>query len=165
MIPFQPQTLWIYLSLWLYVSLPPTLFTTRAEILAYGRVTGVVAVVGLAIFLFWPTSIPPVTGIDWALYPGFGWLKGIDAAQNACPSLHVTFAVFSGIWLDRLVRTLPHAGVLRFVNAVWWIGIVYSTISTRQHVAIDAFAGLLLGVIGAAYRPRALARGELKAES
>jgi hypothetical protein len=83
-------------------------------------------------------------------------LKGVDAAQNACPSLHVTFAVYSGIWLDRLVRSLPHAGIIRWLNAAWWIGIVYSTISTRQHVAIDAYAGLLLGVVAAAYRPAPL---------
>src|SRR5437868_9018757 len=42
-IPFQPMTLYIYLSLWLYVSLPPMLLQTRAELFAYGRVTGVVA--------------------------------------------------------------------------------------------------------------------------
>ncbi len=29
------------------------------------------------------------------------------------------------------------------------IGIVYSTIATRQHVAVDALAGLLLGMLAA----------------
>jgi membrane-associated phospholipid phosphatase len=34
-------------------------------------------------------------------------------------------------------------------NGVWCIGIVYSSLATRQHVAVDVLAGLVLGVMAA----------------
>src|SRR5262249_9064288 len=148
-IPFQPATLWLYLSLWLYVSLPPTLMRTRPELYAYCAIAAAGAIVGLGIFFFWPTSIPTTSGIAWSRYPGHSGLRNVDAAQNACPSLHVTFAVFSGVWLDRVLRTMPVSAVVRVLSAVWCLGIVYSTIATRQHVAVDALAGMALGLVPA----------------
>jgi hypothetical protein len=156
LIPFEPGALWLYLSLWCYVSLPPTLLRTRPELFAYGWLAGAVAVVGLAIFFFWPTAIPAATDIDWTRYPAFARLKTVDAAQNACPSLHVAFAVFSGVWLDRILRVMPARGFSRLVSAAWCAGIVYSTVATRQHVAIDALAGTALGWAGAWFCPAVL---------
>ncbi|MDB6127404.1 MAG: hypothetical protein JWM35_1300 [Verrucomicrobia bacterium] len=156
LIPFQPGMLGLYLSLWFYVSLPPTLMPRKPELYAYGWIAGAVAVTGLAFFFFWPTSIPVTTGIEWQDYPGFGWLKSIDAAQNACPSLHVAFAVFTGVWLDRVLRRMPKSALTRPLNAVWAFGIVYSTLATRQHVALDAYAGTALGLFAAWYRPAVL---------
>lgn len=37
-------------------------------------------------------------------------------------------------------------------NWTWCIGIIYSTLATRQHVTVDVLAGLMLGVL-AAYLP------------
>ena len=37
-------------------------------------------------------------------------------------------------------------------NWAWCIGIVYSTMATRQHVVVDVLAGLAVGTLGA-YRP------------
>jgi hypothetical protein len=156
LVPFQPAMLVLYLSLWFYVSLPPALMRTRPELFAYGWIAGGVAVTGLAIFFFWPTSIPVTTGIEWSRYPGFTWLKSVDAAQNACPSLHVAFAVFSGVWLDRLLRKIQLPAGERVLNAAWCLGIVYSTLATRQHVAVDALAGAALGLLAAWYRPAVL---------
>ena len=155
-ISFQPWSVGLYYSLWLYVSLPPTLLRTRPELYAYGWISAGMAVVALSIFLFWPTSIPATTGIDWASHPGFAALKRLDKSQNACPSLHVAFAVFSGVWLDRMLRTLRLADWPRLVSAAWCIGIVYSTIATRQHVAVDVAAGTALGLLFALIRPAVL---------
>ena len=156
LIPFQPAMLVLYLSLWFYVSLPPALLRTRPELYAYGRIAGGLAVAGLAIFFFWPTSMPVTTGIEWSRYPGFARLKSVDAAQNACPSLQVAFAVFTGVWLDRLLREMRVPAGERVMNAAWCLGIVYSTLATRQHVAVDALAGTALGLLAAWYRPRVL---------
>jgi membrane-associated phospholipid phosphatase len=156
LIPFQPPAIALYFSLWLYVSLPPALLRTRREVYAYGWIAGALATCALAIFLFWPTSIPPTTGIDWSLYSGFSTLKRVDASQNACPSLHVAFAVFSGLWLDRILRQMPVGGYLRVLNAAWCAGIVYSTIATRQHVAVDVAAGAVLGLAFGMIKPAVL---------
>jgi membrane-associated phospholipid phosphatase len=162
LISFQPWALGFYFSLWLYVALPPTLLRTRPELYAYGWISAGMAVIALSIFLFWPTAIPATTGIDWESHPGFAVLKRLDKSQNACPSLHVAFAVFSGVWLDRMLRMLRMLRSIRadfwvrLVSAAWCAGIVYSTIATRQHVAVDVAAGAALGLLFAAIRPAVL---------
>lgn len=148
-IDFQPWALVPYLSLWAYVSLPPLFMTRWWDIVDYGWRIGVMCLIGLGIFYFWPTAVPPAQ-IDWVRYPSMVFLKGVDAAGNACPSLHVATAAYSAAWLHRMAATVPHGLVLRLLNALWCGLIVYSTVATRQHVALDAFAGLFLALVCAA---------------
>lgn len=140
---FEPLALPLYLSLWFYVSLPPMLMTTRNNIARYGGWIGLLCVLGLAIFYVWPTAVPP-THIDWTHYPAVYFLKNVDASGNACPSLHVATAVFTALWLH---RQLPHVGLrkARIFSALWCVTIAYSTLATKQHMAIDVMAGVLLG--------------------
>jgi hypothetical protein len=145
-VSFQPGALVLYVSLWFYVSLPPALLKTRRELVAYGWMIGGLCLLGMACFLFWPTVIPALD-IDLTGSSGFSMLKGVDAAGNACPSLHVATAVFSGLWLDRQLRELGGPAVVRLVNALWCAAIVYSTLATKQHVAIDVAGGLTLGLV------------------
>ncbi|BAN36560.1 phosphoesterase PA-phosphatase-like protein [Sulfuricella denitrificans skB26] len=147
-IGFQPLALPMYLSLWVYVSLPPALLATRRELYGYGLAMAGTCLVGLIVFYFWPTAVP-AAHIDWAQYPDVNFLKNMDASGNACPSLHVATAVFSGFWLHHLLRRFYAPLWILIVNSTWCIGIVYSTIATRQHVAIDVMAGLVLGGVGA----------------
>ena len=148
LIGFQPLALPLYLSLWVYVSLPPALLATRRELYGYGLAMAGTCLAGLIVFYLWPTAVP-AADIDWAQYPGVDFLKNIDASGNASPSLHVATAVFSGIWLHHLLRRFGAPGWILGFNALWGIGIVYSTIATRQHVAVDVLAGLALGGLAA----------------
>ena len=148
LIGFQPQALPLYVSLWVYVSLPPALLATRRELYGYGLAMAGTCLAGLIVFYFWPTAVP-AANIDWTRYPDVHFLKNMDAAGNACPSLHVTTAVFSGIWLHHLLRRFGAPLWILLVNWMWCIGIVYSTMATRQHVVIDVLAGLLLGAVAA----------------
>ncbi|MDB5966125.1 MAG: phosphoesterase, PA-phosphatase related protein [Polaromonas sp.] len=144
LITFQPWTLPLYLSLWVYVSLPPVLLASRRELYSYGAAIAFTCLAGLAVFYVWPTAVP-AADIDWGLYPGMGFLKDMDASGNAFPSLHVATAVFSGLWLHYLLRRIGTPPAVLVVNALWGVGIVYSTLATRQHVATDVAAGLVLG--------------------
>jgi membrane-associated phospholipid phosphatase len=145
-IGFKPATLFLYVSLWLYVTLPPGLQATRSALLYYGMAIGVLCVAGLTCFLFWPTAVP-AANIDWQQSFGFSMLKGVDAAGNACPSLHVATAVFSAMWLNRVLLEVGAPRSLRIFNWVWCIGIVYSTLATKQHVTVDMMAGAALGML------------------
>ena len=145
---FKPDTLFLYVSLWLYVSLPPVLQATRRELMYYGLAVGGLWVTGLACFLFWPTAVP-AANIDWDQNYGFSILKGVDAAGNACPSLHVAAAVFSAVWLNRLLLEVGAPRIVRVLNWAWCVGIAYSTLATKQHVAVDMFAGAILGMFAA----------------
>lgn len=148
LVPFQPLFFYLYITLWIYVSLPPALLVTRRELYRYGVAMAATCLAGLCIFYFWPTAVP-VSDVDWALYPDMEFLKNLDAAGNACPSLHVATAVFSGIWLHHLLRGFGASPSMLFVNAIWCAGIVYSTMAVRQHVAVDVVAGLAFGVLAA----------------
>jgi membrane-associated phospholipid phosphatase len=147
-IGFQPTALALYISLWFYVPLAPGLIADKRELVTYYWAMLGLAMVGLAVFFFWPTSIPPQQ-IDWADHPAFGELKAVDSSGNACPSLHVAFAIFSAIWLDRLMRRMGRHAWLRVLSWCWCAGILYSTLATKQHVAIDVVAGAAFGTIAA----------------
>lgn len=145
----MPLYLSLYLSLWVYVSLGPALLPDRRALLGYGIACTVIAGVGLTLFLFWPTKVPPLAA-EVASHAGMAMLRGVDMSGNACPSLHVAFAVFAAVGLARELRAIGAPHWLRALNALWCTGIVYSTLATRQHVVLDALAGALLGAAVAA---------------
>ena len=153
MIGFFPAALPLYLSLWLYVSLGPALLIDRRELLSYALATGVLGVIGLGIFFISPTTVPRPE-VDWSQHAAFAFLKSVDASGNACPSLHVAFAVFTAIWLAHLGRQIGVGRVVRLLNWLWCAGILYSTVAVRQHVALDVFAGAALGAAVAAVHLR-----------
>ena len=148
LIGFAPGALPLYASLWVYVSLPPAFLADRRELIIYGVAMAGTCLSALLVFYFWPTTVPPAD-IDWALHPGVAFLKNLDASGNACPSLHVATAVFSGLWLHRLLRRFGSPSWVRVFNGLWCVAIVYATLATRQHVAVDMWAGLLLGGLAA----------------
>ncbi len=143
-IGFQPQAMPLYISLWVYVSLPPAMLTTPRELYGYALAMAITCFTGLVVFYFWPTVVPPAD-INWALYPGVDFLKNMDAAGNAFPSLHVATALFSGVWLHHLLRRFDSPQWIVLLNWLWCIGIIYSTLATRQHVSVDVAGGLILG--------------------
>jgi membrane-associated phospholipid phosphatase len=144
LIGFEPLAMPLYISLWVYVSLPPVLLATRSELYVYAMAMAGTCLAAMVIFYFWPTAVPPAD-IDWALYPGVDFLKNIDASGNAWPSLHVATALFSGLWLHHLLRRFGGPQWVLLLNGVWCVAILYSTLATRQHVAVDMGGGLVLG--------------------
>ena len=145
-VSFQPAALPIYVSLWLYVGLPAGLMPTVRQLVAYGLWVAALCLTGLGCFYAFPTAVPRLP-VDVALHPGFALLQGVDAAGNACPSLHVATALFSAFWIDHLLRQLHAPWAPRAFNAVWVLLIVYSTMATRQHVALDVAGGMLLALL------------------
>jgi membrane-associated phospholipid phosphatase len=157
LIGFCPETLPLYVSLWVYVALPPMFLKNRRDLGFYGLAVIGLSVIGFGIFLFWPTALPKFD-MDWSQHPTFAFLKTVDASGNACPSLHVAFAVFTAIWLEHLLREMGAGRLVRALNWLWCLGILYSTIAIRQHVALDVLAGAALGAIVAALHLRVVCR-------
>ncbi len=154
---FHAEALPVYLSLWLYVSLAPALMGSGRELLSFGLASLALAVLGLGAFMLWPTAVPEFA-IDWSAHPSVAFLKRVDVSANACPSLHVAFAVFSAIWLARLLAEMACGRVWQALNWLWCGAILYSTLATRQHVVLDVIAGALLGAAVATAHLRWLAR-------
>ena len=142
LIPFQPAALGAYLSLWLYVGIAPGLMRNLRELIVYGLWVAALCGVGLGFFYFWPTAVP-AHSMDGAL----SLLKGLDAAGNACPSLHVATAMFSAIWIHRLLGDMRAPPALQWLSGAWFLLIVHSTLATKQHVVLDVLAGAPLGIV------------------
>jgi membrane-associated phospholipid phosphatase len=147
-VPFQPEALVPYLSLWLYVGIAPGLQRGFLPLVVYGLWAGALCVAGLSIFYFWPTQIPPMA-ID-PTAPGFALLQGIDAAGNACPSMHVAISMFTVVWVEHVLRGARAPALLRLLNLAWFLAIAWSTLAVKQHVALDVLAGAALGAVFAA---------------
>jgi hypothetical protein len=145
-IPMQAWGWLPYLSLWVYASLPPAFQPNFRSLVFYGVCVSVVCGAGLLCFYFWPTS---ASGIYMPSESSLPWLKGIDFASNACPSLHVAAAIFSCVWLRYQLQQVRAGRVLHALNWFWAITIMYSTLVTKQHVVWDVVGGIALGAVGA----------------
>ena len=148
LVTIRAEALPLYFSLWFYVPLAVGLLKERAELWAHALAAGALSVVGLTFFFFWPTTVPPLD-VDWSAHPSLAFLKTVDAAGNACPSLHVAFGVFTALCIGRVLRLIGAGVAVRAGNVLWSLGIVYSTLATGQHVALDVLAGGGLGALAA----------------
>jgi PAP2 superfamily protein len=151
LVSFSPQSFFLYASLWVYVALGSALARDGLELAAWGAACFAMTVVGLGIFMALPTKVPDFA-IDWSRYPSLEFLKAIDVSGNACPSLHAAFAVFTAVVLHGQLTAIRAPRALLVCNALWCLGIVYSAMATRQHLALDIIAGsVLAGAVSIAY--------------
>ena len=148
----------VYVSLWVYVSLPPALLSNMRALLHYGLWVAVMCTSSLLFFWLVPTQTPAFD-IDWSLYPSMSAIKSMDAAGNAFPSLHVASAVFSALWLDLLFAHINSPRTLRWISLSLCIAIAWSTVASRQHVALDVLAGAAVGLVFALGSLRATRSG------
>ena len=145
-IPFQPAALFAYVSLWIYVGAGPGLQSTRREMVIYALWMAALCVTGLAIFYLLPTQTPDMNAVTSGSML-FRTLQHVDAASNACPSMHVAAAVFTVIRVDDVLRVVRSPLLLRLLNIAACVLIAYSTLATKQHVLLDVVAGGLLGAL------------------
>lgn len=145
-IPFSAAAFPIYASLWVYVSLPPAFLGSLRPLLWFGAWISALCLFCLGIYWLFPTLVP-AAGIDWSAYPELAAIKNADGAGNACPSLHVASSVFTALWLERIARSVGAPVALRWGNALLCTAILWSTIATRQHVALDVLAGIVVGLM------------------
>jgi membrane-associated phospholipid phosphatase len=145
LIAFWPALLPVYLSLWGYIALPVLLAKDKRELWSFSFGCAAMTAIALVMFWFMPTAIPNFT-IDAVPGSSLAFLKTVDSAGNAFPSLHVSFSVFTCIVLARQLREVGAPAWLRIFNVAWAVGIVYSTMAVRQHVLMDVLGGLALGL-------------------
>lgn len=144
MVLFTPSFIYLYFSLWVYVSLVPATMESKTELFRYGFYIGILCATGLGIYIIFPTILSPID-INWNLYPSFTFLKTTDMPGNAFPSLHVATAFFTLFWLDRQLKKMGAPMILLALNLFWCAGIIYSTMAIKQHVFYDVLGGMVLG--------------------
>ena len=143
-VPFSPLAYPVYVSLWVYVSLPPALHSGFRVLACFSVWIAALCLFCLGIFWLLPTAVP-VADIDWTLHPEMALIKSLDASGNACPSLHVASAVFTALWLRAIFHAVSAPRWLQWASALHCLAILWSTLATRQHVVLDVLAGIVVG--------------------
>ena len=152
-IPFVPQFVWAYLSLYLLFLIPP-FFLIHQRMNILGRQLIAVTLFCGLVFLLLPTQLGfertiPADPFYSALFAN---LFAIDLPHNMVPSLHVAF---SALILFTLLRDSRSAAAKAIFGA-WLVLICASTIFVHQHHLLDVATGLLV----AAFFYRVATKGE-----
>lgn len=139
-IPFVPQFVWLYLSMYLLFILPPAFvpsarFRALALQLIGGSLIGGVFFLLLPAELGFPRTLPAEAPYDRI----FAAIYGIDRPHNLVPSLHVVFTAMIALACADFAR--PWARVALWI---WLIGVIVSTVLVHQHHVVDVLAALTL---------------------
>lgn len=136
---FSPQAVWIYLSLFLLMPIAPMQMDSLHRLRRYALGVVAMSAVANAIFLFWPTAVERDSAAGAALI--YRALVAVDTPLNAFPSLHAAMAVYSALCCEQISASR----YWRVVVWPWVLAVVWAMLSIKQHVALDAVGGVLLG--------------------
>lgn len=138
-VPFVPWFIAAYLSFFAFLPLPLFFIRDLEEFIpaAFGFLF--IMVVSNVIFLIWPTSIPPGGPYDPLLHG----LLTVDRDRNACPSLHVSLALYCSLCVNRHISK----PLFRIALWSWALLIMASPLLIKRHMFIDVVAGGALAAI------------------
>ncbi len=142
-VPFLPETVWIYFTDYLLVSLAFLVSESWDEVKRFVRAYFVLLAIGAAIHFAWPTVFPrdafPISGHGLS-GRALSSLRGVDAPTSCLPSMHVAGSYLAAFSLWHRRRSL-FAGYVAWATAV-----AVSTLTTKQHYLVDVVSGLGLAV-------------------
>jgi membrane-associated phospholipid phosphatase len=142
-VPFIPETLWIYISDYVLVGSAFLLCRTEDDVRRFARAFVMMLFVGCAVHVLWPTVFPrerfPVhePGLTAA---AFALLRTLDLPTSCLPSLHVAGSYLAALSLWR------RRGLAFTLWTAWATAVTVSTLTTKQHYALDVLAGLCLAI-------------------
>lgn len=139
-IPFIPQFIWVYLSMYV-LFLMPLLFVPVARMPALGKQLIAGSLISAALFLLLPAELGfvrtvPARAPYAAIYAG---VFGVDRPYNLVPSLHVIYSSAIVLACAGFARPAARAGLL-----LWLVVIVASTVFVHQHHLLDVAAALAI---------------------
>ena len=145
-VPFLPETVWIYVSEYVYFAV--VYLTSRDTLNLNKFLYSFLSLQVFSILIFWLG--PPAYPRDSFPFPAnlgpltrfvFASLRQVDTPANCFPSLHVSSVYLcSFLFFDEQREKFPFF-------FVWATAIALSTLTTKQHYAVDVAAGFGLAVI------------------
>jgi membrane-associated phospholipid phosphatase len=143
-IPFVPEFIWAYLSLYLLFIIPP-FFLSRSRLEILGKQLLAATIFSGIIFLLFPATLGfersiPLDSFYSALFDN---LFAVDLPHNMVPSLHVAFSALILLTLAKHVEHISAKTVFR----IWLVLICVSTILVHQHHMLDVATGLFVAVL------------------
>lgn len=144
-IPFAPEWIYAYQSLYLLMPLAPLLATRKEQLARYTEGFAWLAAVSFLIFLLYPVVSPRPDGVTGVA--AFDLLTRYEGKLNAFPSLHAGLCAYTLIFAFRAFRkeiSTAFGRRLFFLGLAWGGVILYATLATKQHYAVDLPAGIVL---------------------
>ena len=158
-VPFMPWTLLIYFGAFVFwaVSL---YFCSRQDRAASDRLFCADVLTKIVSFLFFvllpTTNVRPLVDGTGFFDAAMRFLYAVDRSDNLFPSIHCSMSWLCWIWMRGRKEIPLFWRVFSFVFAV---AICISTLTTRQHVLVDVFGGILLAEACYALAANAQIRG------
>jgi membrane-associated phospholipid phosphatase len=161
-IPFDDRAVGLYLSLFLLMPMGPLLMVKRSDLLRYGLGVAMMSLTANTIFFLLPTAFPrPDVPQASMLY---AWLTSRVTPLNDFPSLHAAMTLYSALCCDRVLRQVTRKQSLRLGTWVWSVAVIYATLAIKEHLAVDALGGAMLGVASYYFAFNAIPKGQTAAD-
>ena len=144
-IPFLPQTIYIYESIWVFNATVIWILNSKEEILKYIAGIFFLMSVCFVFFIFYPVAVPLPTDISHT--PGlYKLLRNVDTSLNSFPSMHVALVVYNCLWYALLYSKKRVNLPVSLTLWLWGIAIIASTLTLKQHIALDVIAGVIVAI-------------------
>lgn len=142
-IPFVPEFVWAYLSLYLLFLIPPFALD-QVRLKTLGRQLVAATIFCGLIFLLLPAKLGFERAVpDDPFYNSlFANMFAVDLPHNMAPSLHVTF---SALILFALSDG-PQPRLAKIIFWGWLVLLCASTVLVHQHHLLDVATGLLVAI-------------------
>jgi len=145
-VPFVPQTVWLYVSEYLYAAV---IYCSYRDTLNLNKAVYAVfslLVTCVLVFWLWPTTIsremfPPPENLDPVTALVFTTLRRVDSPANCFPSFHV-----GSVFLACFILCNESRRKFLFFLA-WATAISLSTLTVKQHYLVDVVSGFSLAII------------------
>lgn len=142
-VPFLPDTAWIYFTDYFLVFTAFSSLRAATAVLRFSVAFLAMVLAGFLVHTLYPTTYPrelfPITDaalpFTQAVFERFRW---VDTPTSCFPSMHVACSYFSAFAL-RDLRLRTH-----YLFVGWATLVAASTLTTKQHYAVDILAGLAL---------------------
>jgi len=137
-IPFDARWTIVYQSLYLFLPMP-WLASSNEQLRRYARGFFIVTLISFAFFLVFPVEgpRPDIMTSD----PLYRLLLAYDRNLNAFPSLHAALAVYTFLFALRILSSK-----FALAGSAWIALVLYATMATKQHYAIDVVAGIIVAI-------------------
>jgi membrane-associated phospholipid phosphatase len=142
---FRPNPwAWVYESNFLLTGIAPWLLVSREQLRRFIIGFAWLSAISFFIFAIFPVASPRPTEQAIKASSFLFLITRLDGPLNAFPSLHASCLVYNLALIRHLFGPKLHPGVM--TGLYLWAGmILFATLATKQHYAIDLLAGGLLG--------------------
>lgn len=138
-ITFNDVSMWGYQSLYLFIFIRAFSFKEKKRLIDFANTFVLCAWLSFVVFFFYPTLCPrpEVAHTHW-MYREF--IK-YEKPLNAFPSMHVSLVITTFMF----TLNDKHVGLFyKFFGGIWTLWIIYTTMQSKQHVALDVVGGIVV---------------------